>query len=156
MGSARTGKRRPTRDLRVTDPDAALGVPATAVRRWAGAVLDGEGVGQAALSITFLGGAKMRALHRRALGRDRATDVIAFRLLHVDQLAGDIYICPSVARRAARGAGVTEREETLRLVVHGVLHVLGQEHPDGAGRTRSAMWRRQECYVERLTGRTPR
>jgi probable rRNA maturation factor len=135
----------------VTDPDATLGVPAATVRRWADSVLDGEGAGQATLSITFLGGPKMRGLNRRALGRDRATDVIAFRLSHLGQLAGDIYICPSVARRTAREAGVTEREETLRLVVHGVLHVLGQDHPDGAGRTRSAMWRLQERYVKRLT-----
>jgi probable rRNA maturation factor len=82
--------------------------------------------------------------------------VIAFRLPHVDQLAADIYICPSVARRSARDAGVTEREEMVRLVVHGVLHVLGQEHPDGTGRTRSVMWRHQERYVEQLSRRAPR
>lgn len=140
----------------MTDPDAALRVPAAAVRRWAGSVLDAEGVGRAALSITFLGGPKMRGLNRRALGRDRATDVIAFRLPHAGLLAGDIYICPSVVRRTAREAGVTEREETLRLVVHGVLHVVGHDHPAGAGRTRSAMWRRQERYVKRLIGLPPR
>ncbi len=98
----------------------------------------------------------MRGLNRRALGRDRATDVIAFRLPHLDQLIGDIYICPSVARRAAREAGVSEREEILRLVVHGVLHVLGHEHPEGARRVASPMWRRQERYVERLHGSRPR
>jgi hypothetical protein len=34
--------------------------------------------------------------------------------------------------------------------VHGTLHALGRDHPEGAGRTRSAMWRRQEHYVEAL------
>jgi hypothetical protein len=29
--------------------------------------------------------------------------------------------------------------------------VLGHDHPEGSGRTRSAMWRRQERYVEALT-----
>jgi len=37
--------------------------------------------------------------------------------------------------------------------VHGTLHVLGYAHPDGSGRTRSAMWRRQEAYVRRLLAR---
>jgi probable rRNA maturation factor len=38
----------------------------------------------------------------------------------------------------------------IRLVVHGTLHALGREHPEGQERTRSAMWRRQERYVEAL------
>ena len=41
-------------------------------------------------------------------------------------------------------------QELVRLAVHGTLHVLGYDHPNGAGRTRSAMWRRQERYVRRL------
>jgi len=31
--------------------------------------------------------------------------------------------------------------------------VLGYDHPEGAGRTRSPMWRRQETYVRRLLAR---
>jgi len=55
-----------------------------------------------------------------------------------------------IARRAARALGVSEREELLRLVVHGTLHVLGQRHVPGPARVRGAMWRRQERYVRRL------
>jgi ssRNA-specific RNase YbeY (16S rRNA maturation enzyme) len=35
-------------------------------------------------------------------------------------------------------------------VVHGTLHALGHDHPEGPDRTRSPMWRRQERYVEAL------
>jgi ssRNA-specific RNase YbeY (16S rRNA maturation enzyme) len=46
---------------------------------------------------------------------------------------------------------VAELESELqRLVVHGVLHVLGYDHPEGSGRTRCAMWRRQEAYLRRV------
>jgi ssRNA-specific RNase YbeY (16S rRNA maturation enzyme) len=38
----------------------------------------------------------------------------------------------------------------VRLVVHGTLHVLGYDHPDGDHRTRSPMWQRQERYVKRF------
>jgi ssRNA-specific RNase YbeY (16S rRNA maturation enzyme) len=37
-----------------------------------------------------------------------------------------------------------------RLVIHGTLHVVGWDHPDGESRERSPMWRRQERYLERL------
>ena len=30
------------------------------------------------------------------------------------------------------------------------LHVLGYDHPEGSGRTRSRMWRLQERYVKRI------
>jgi ssRNA-specific RNase YbeY (16S rRNA maturation enzyme) len=55
---------------------------------------------------------------------------------------------PLTGQRERKGQG--ETEELVRLVVHGTLHVLGYDHPTGPGRTRSAMWRRQERYVRRL------
>jgi probable rRNA maturation factor len=112
-------------------------------------VLDAERAGPAVVSVTVLSSAAMRGLNRRTLGRDRATDVIAFGLAHPGRLVGDIYICPEAARRL-RAPGTSEREELLRVLVHGTLHVLGYDHPDGRARTTCAMWRRQERYVRRL------
>ena len=40
----------------------------------------------------------------------------------------------------------------MRLLVHGVLHVLGHDHPEGEDRYGSAMFRLQEELVDRLTG----
>lgn len=123
------------------------------VRRVVGAVLDGEGTGAAALSVTFLGAGGMRALNRRTFGRDRVTDVIAFELPHAGRASGDVYLCPAAARAAAAAAGVPVIEELVRILVHGTLHALGYRHPEGPGRTRSAMWRRQERYVRALRPR---
>lgn len=126
------------------------GLPAPRVRRLVAGVLRGERK-RATISVTFLGAAAMRTLNRRWKQHDRPTDVISFGLADPDGgLRGDIYICPDVARREARRRGLREREELDRLVVHGVLHVTGWDHPDGRGREGSAMWRRQERYLERL------
>lgn len=129
-------------------------IDARMARRVARAVLVAEAAGEATVSITFLTGPAMRGLNRRTFGRDRATDVIAFPLPHPGRLVGDVYVCPSVGRRRARALGVPEAEELIRLVVHGTLHVLGYDHPEGPGRTRSAMWRRQERYVRALARRS--
>lgn len=125
-------------------------MPVRRVRRIVGAVLDGEGAGEAAFSVTFLGERDMRALNRRTFGRDRVTDVIAFRLPHPGRAGGDIYLCPAAARAAADAGGVPLDHELVRLLVHGTLHALGYDHPHGTGRTRSPMWRRQERYVRAL------
>ena len=109
----------------------------------------------ARVDLTLLDGAAMRRLNRRATGRRGLTDVIAFTLRQPDgSVLGDVYICPEAARswvngrRKVKGEGVAA--ELVRLAVHGTLHVLGYDHPGGPGRTRSAMWRRQERYVRRL------
>jgi rRNA maturation RNase YbeY len=127
-----------------------LALPAATVRRVVRGVLAGER-SDADLSITFLGPATMRRLNRRYKGRDEPTDVIAFALDTPDhRTVGDVYLCAAVAARQARRHGVSRRQELVRLVVHGVLHVLGYDHPESDARIHSAMWRRQERYVDRL------
>ena len=121
-----------------------------AVRRITTAVLKGERR-KAEVTVTFLGPTRMRSLNREHLDHDWATDVISFALPTPDgRLVGDIYVCRAVAATQAKALGVPLRQELVRLVVHGTLHVLGYDHPAGEGRTRSAMWRRQERYVRRL------
>ena len=115
---------------------------------------------RARVELALLDAAAMRRLNRRVTGRRGLTDVLAFALPQPDgALLGDVYICPAAAERwvrnGGRGTGDARRveEELVRLTVHGTLHVLGYDHPDGPGRTRSAMWRRQERYVHRVLGR---
>jgi probable rRNA maturation factor len=106
---------------------------------------------EAVVSVTFLGRDAMRRLNREHTRHDEPTDVLTFALTDpTGGILGDIYICPWVARREARARGVPLRQELIRLIVHGTLHAVGQDHPEGPARTRSAMWRRQERYVEAL------
>lgn len=106
---------------------------------------------RALLSLTFVGRDRMRALNLRWMGKRGPTDVLAFALENPGgTLAGDIYICPWVAAREARARRIPLRQELRRLVVHGVLHVLGYDHPGEGDRHRSPMWQRQERYVRAL------
>lgn len=115
-------------------------------------VLRAQRVPRAMLSITFLASRAMATLNRKHLGHRGATDVITFALGRDPGgvVVGDIYICPDVARTHAQAHGVGVREEIARLVVHGVLHACGLEHPEDAGRTSSPMWRRQEQLLKRF------
>jgi probable rRNA maturation factor len=144
VGVARDGVRIPLSAQRV----AAI----------ARATLKGERVRDALLSVTFVSREAMRTMNHTHLGRDRATDVIAFSFRTppirsgrgARAIVGDVYIAPEIAAESARALGVPVREELTRLVVHGTLHVLGHEHPETGDRTRSAMWKKQERLVQRL------
>jgi probable rRNA maturation factor len=128
-----------------------LPLPRALVKRVVQAVLRAERR-DAVISVTFLGRDSMRRLNAEHKRRDRPTDVLAFALAEPSgRTIGDVYICPWVAREEARTRGIPFREELIRLVVHGTLHAIGREHPEGPERTRSAMWRRQERYVEALS-----
>ncbi len=127
-----------------------LPLPPGAVRRVVEAVLAGERR-RASVSVTFLGRDAMRRLNAAHTGHDRPTDVLTFPLRDpLGRLAADIYVCPWMVRREAAARSIPPRQELVRVLVHGTLHALGRDHPEGEGRTRSAMWRRQERYVEAL------
>ncbi len=120
------------------------------VRRIVEAVLSGEWR-RASVSVTFLGRDAMRRMNARYRGHSRPTDVLTFAMLDpLNRRVGDVYICPWVAQREARARGIPVREELIRLVIHGTLHALGRDHPEGDARTRCAMWQRQERYLEAI------
>lgn len=102
------------------------------------------------LSITFVSDDEIARLNREWLGREGATDVIAFAL-DGQELAGDIYIAPDTAARNAAALEIGAEEELLRLVVHGTLHVLGHDHPDGEDRYEAPMFALQEELLRGLT-----
>lgn len=106
---------------------------------------------EATVSVTFLGLTAMSRMHETHKHRIGPTDVLSFSLPQPDgSIVGDVYVCPGMAAREARTLGITRSEELVRLVVHGTLHVLGHDHPEGPDREASEMWQRQEALVASL------
>jgi probable rRNA maturation factor len=87
-------------------------------------VLAAEGIDEGDLGLVFVAPEEMRGLKRDHLGRDEATDVLAFPIDGREELPaglprqlGDAVLCPQVVGEAWR----------LPLV-HALLHLLGYEH----------------------------
>ncbi|NNF14446.1 MAG: rRNA maturation RNase YbeY [Gemmatimonadetes bacterium] len=139
----------PRRDVSVHHaPDALVSLIRQAVVR----TLDTEGARDAEISVTLLDDAAIQAMNRTYLSKDRPTDVVAFSLGEEGEVLGDIYIGADQASRQAKSWGVGFDEEVVRLVIHGTLHVLGHDHPDGSDREASAMYRLQERLVGEVMG----
>ena len=136
-----------SRSVDVTADGVRVAVSRARVATLADRVLRAEGVKHAMLSIAFVSEREIAALNWRHLRHRGPTDVISFGFAPGAKngpVVGDVYISPAVARSNAGAHGRGVREETMRLVVHGVLHVLGYDHPTDDSRYVSAMWRRQE------------
>ena len=135
----------------VAREDVRVALGEERIREIVRAVCRREKVKHALISVTFVGSRRIAAMNRKFLGHAGPTDVITFELEPAaGVVVGDIYISPEVARENAAAAGVGVREELVRLVVHGTLHVLGYTHDEGEHRTAGAMWKRQEALVAAL------
>jgi probable rRNA maturation factor len=135
----------------VARDDVTVAISETRVREIVQFVCRRLKVPRALISVTFLPNRAMARMNRDYLDHRGPTDIITFQLDATDGvIMGDMYIAPEVARENALAHGAGVREELVRLVVHGTLHVLGYTHPDGDERMQSAMWRTQEQLVRAL------
>lgn len=126
----------------VVEDEQSVPVDAASLTEAAARALDALGVpSEAALSITLVDPGRMAELKEQAFGRSangkRApTDVLAFPIddpadpMPGPLVLGDVVICPAVALRQARALGRALDDELTRLLVHGILHLLGRDHGD--------------------------
>jgi probable rRNA maturation factor len=112
-------------------------------------VLRAEGVEAAEISVALVGDDEIAALNKQYLDHEGPTDVISFHLHERGEPPlGDVYVGVDQAARQAAGFGASVADEVLRLAVHGTLHVLGYEHPEGDDRAGSPMFIRQEALLK--------
>ncbi len=103
---------------------------------------DGVGIG-------FVGDTRMRRLNRTYRKQNRTTDVLAFAYWEARPgpypLMGDVVISMPEARRQANALKYSLDEAVLRLLIHGVLHVVGYDHERGERQAR--LMRRKEAEL---------
>jgi probable rRNA maturation factor len=79
---------------------------------------------------------EVRGLNKKYRRQDRVTDVLSFLLeekLPYGFYAGDILICWTVAKKQARENHHSLQKELLLLMIHGLLHLHGQDHEKDQG-----------------------
>ena len=143
----------------VTSRRRCRGVRLAAVRAAARRLLAELGV-DAELSVALVGDAEMHRLNAAYRGVDRPTDVLAFSMREGERggppspLLGDVVISLDTAARQASDRGLALDEEVCRLLVHGVLHLLGYDHERSAAEARR-MFRKQRRLLARLRPAAP-
>lgn len=134
--------------------------------------------GQSELTVIFVDESTMAELNAQFMGKNGPTDVLAFPIDAIEAsrtpgpgalsfgptkkpldvhdhplLLGDVVICPTVAaKQAPVHAGDFESEIAL-LLVHGILHVLGNDHD--TDEAQAAMWTLERRHLEALFWKGP-
>jgi probable rRNA maturation factor len=91
---------------------------------------------QAELSVALVNNREIRKLNAKYRQKDYPTDVLSFpaanELPMGVRLLGDVVISVEKAEEQAKQRGRTLNEETVTLLIHGVLHLLGYDHERSA------------------------
>jgi len=82
------------------------------------------------LSIALVGPGEMKLLNKKYRKKDRPTDVLSFQYGN----SGEIVICPEVVEANAKEYQSVFRKELARVLIHGILHILGYNHQTMASR----------------------
>ncbi len=97
------------------------------------------------VGILFVNDRVIREMNKRFRGIDKVTDVLSFPLYDftvvqphqfIDSetlLLGDVLISAPQALRQSKEMGIPLQEELLRLVIHGLLHLIGYDHEGDRG-----------------------
>ena len=91
------------------------------------------GITTGSISIAVVGDTQMAQLHEQYKDVPGTTDVLTFDLADEPEqgvVEGEVIICLDEARRQAKQRGHSVRHEMLLYVVHGLLHLLGEDDHD--------------------------
>lgn len=102
------------------------------------------------LIIVFINDEKITDLNQRYLNRANPTDVLAFNYSgdEDETVWGEIYISFERAVLQGKQYGVALEVELARLVIHGILHLLG--YRDYSKQTKKKMTQKEDEYLLKL------
>lgn len=97
------------------------------MRRWMRAVAADYGYSIGEIHYIFCSDERELEVNREFLQHDYYTDTITFSYSTPAVLSGDIFISLDTVRSNAEMVGVTYEQELLRVMIHSLLHLTGQE-----------------------------
>lgn len=111
------------------------------VKNWISQVIQLRGKKVGNISYLFCDDEYLLGVNQQYLNHDTYTDIITFDYVAADLISGDIMISVDRVGENAVKFGVPFEQELHRVVIHGVLHLLGQGDKSPAEATEM---RRQE------------
>lgn len=107
----------------------------------------GHRLGQ--VNLIFCSDKFLRGYNKQYLGHDYFTDVIAFDLSErQEEISGDVFISIDRVKENAGTFNVTMQNELARVIIHGLLHLMGMKDDTTEGK--QAMRKEEDRFISRL------
>ncbi len=141
--------------IRIRNQQKKVRIDLSRLRKIAQSVLRLERKGKLELNILISDNGQMSEYHRKYLGINGPTDVIAFgmqegkRIVGRSRVLGDIAVSAEMAREMAKHLHIPFQEEIARYLVHGILHLFG--YRDHNVQLAAQMHRKQEELLRTIT-----
>jgi probable rRNA maturation factor len=135
--------------IEIANRQKGLRVPRRKLVEAVQAVLRGERIGSATISLAVVDDAAIRQLNRQYLDHDDATDVLSFLLDRSSvRLDGEVVMSAETAQRVAPDYGWSAQHELLLYAIHGVLHLAGYQ--DDSAEESAKMRAKERQYLAQL------
>jgi len=114
------------------------------------------------VSLAFVGPGRMKQINKRYRKKNRVTDVLSFPESKLDfdnfsikgflkekDSIGEIVICLKEIKKNAKRYKVDFKAELARVLIHGVLHLLGYDHEKSEEEAKK-MQKKEEYYLSKF------
>jgi rRNA maturation RNase YbeY len=102
----------------------------TLLKKWLHHVIQKEEASVGIINVIFTSDEKLEALNKEYLSRNNLTDVIAFDYSKDQMISGDVFISIPRVKENAEIFSVSFKQELKRVIIHGILHMLGYDDKD--------------------------
>ena len=109
--------------------------------------IEKEKLNKKELLIVFTSSEEMKQLNKNYLNKNRATDILSFSPV-VEESLGELILSIEKIKDQAIEHKLSFPEETMYLILHGLLHLLGYHHEKG-GKMAKKMYQIQDNIFEK-------
>jgi len=107
----------------------------------------------AILSVHYIADTRMTSLNKKYRKKNKTTDVLSFSINEGDHFfnseeLGDIFVSIPQIRKQAKERGLAFKDEFFRMLIHGILHLLGFDHI--TEKQEREMFALQEKYLKKF------
>lgn len=118
------------------------------IKNWINETIIGENSNPGIINFIFTSDKYLLEINKQYLSHDYFTDIITFNYCEKHIINGDIYISVDTVKNNSRLFNVTFIEELHRVMIHGILHLLGYE--DKKDEEKVKMREKENQYLERF------
>jgi probable rRNA maturation factor len=137
-------------EIQVNDQQSEIATELEKIKTKARKILNALAFYESELSIVLVDDDQMSSLNEKYRNRRGTTNVLAFAMREgkfgdiSPELLGDVIISLPTAQREAEEAGISLDNMISRLLIHGILHLVGFEHDRGEDAAREMEQRSSE------------